>query len=108
PGSNGAGSATITATSGSVSGNASITVSNAAPTVATAGSASPSPVTGTTTALSVLGADDGGEPNLTYTWAATAEPSGAAPAFSVNGTNAAKNSTVTFNKAGNYTFTCTI
>ena len=38
------------------------------PTVATAAAASPSTVTGTTTALSVLGADDGGEANLKYTW----------------------------------------
>ena len=49
---------------------------NASPTVTTAASATPSTVTGTTTVLSVLGADDGGEANLTYTWAATV-PSGA-------------------------------
>jgi hypothetical protein len=78
------------------------------PTVATAAGASPSPVTGTTTNLSVLGADDGSESNLTYTWTATSAPSGATPAFSANGTNAAKNSTVTFNKAGGYTFQVTI
>ena len=58
-----------------VSGTASVTVTNAAPTVAAPAAASPSPVTGTTTALSVLGADDGGEPGLTYTWAATRSPS---------------------------------
>ena len=50
------------------------------------------PGDGTTTALSVLGADDGGEANLTYTWAATTLPGGGhAPTFSANGTNAAKN-----------------
>ena len=38
------------------------------PTVATAAAAPPSPVTGTTTALSVLGADAGGEYGLSYTW----------------------------------------
>jgi hypothetical protein len=65
-------------------------------------------VTGTTTALSVLGADDGGEANLTYTWAATTEPTGAHPTFSANGTNAAKNSTVTFDRAGSYVFQVTI
>ena len=43
---------------------------NAAPTIATAASASPSTVTGTTTTLSVLGADDGGESGLTYSWIA--------------------------------------
>src|SRR5207249_7226272 len=45
------------------------------PTIATAAAASPNPVTtGTTTDLSVLGADDAGEANLTYTWAVTAGP----------------------------------
>ena len=82
---------------------------NAAPTIATAAGASPSTVTGTTTALSVLGADDGGESNLTYTWSATTVPTGApAPDFSINGTNAAKNATVTFHKAGTYAFVATI
>src|SRR5213594_3754634 len=47
---------------------------NAPPTVATPASAAPNPVTATTTNLSVLGADDGGEANLTYTWATTGSP----------------------------------
>jgi hypothetical protein len=102
------GAATISATSGSIAGTASITVNNAAPTVATAAAASPSPVNGLTTALSVLGADDGGEANLTYSWTATTKPGGATSLFSANGTNAAKNNSVTFNQAGNYTFTVTI
>ncbi|MCY2927844.1 MAG: hypothetical protein NT031_20885, partial [Planctomycetota bacterium] len=59
-----AGAATITAASGAVAGSAAITVNNAAPTVATAASASPGPATGTTTTLHVLGADDGGEAGL--------------------------------------------
>ena len=81
----------------------------APPTVATAASATPSPVTGLTTNLSVLGADVFGESTLTYTWAATTVPNGAtAPTFSVNGTNAAKISTATFSKAGGYLFTVTI
>jgi hypothetical protein len=79
------------------------------PTVATPASASPSTVTGTTTNLSVLGADDDGEPSLTYNWAVTAQPSGVpTPTFSINGTNAAKNSTATFHAAGSYTFQATI
>ena len=78
---------------------------SAALTVATAASATPNPVTGTTTAVSVLGADAGGESGLTYTWAAT----GPAPVtFSANGTNAAKNATATFTQAGTYTLTVTI
>jgi hypothetical protein len=81
---------------------------NQPPTVAQPAAASPATVTGTTTALSVLGADDGGEANLTYTWAMTSGPAGASPAFSANGTNAAKNTTVTFNRAGSYVFQVTI
>jgi hypothetical protein len=84
------------------------TSGNAPPTVATPAAASPSTVTGKTTALSVLGADDGGEANLTYTWAMTTGPAGANPTFSANGTNAAKNSTVTFDRAGSYVFQVTI
>ena len=57
----------------------------------------------------MLGADDGGEANLTYTWTVTAKPAGAAnPTYSANGTNAAKNTTATFSQAGSYTFLVTI
>lgn len=80
---------------------------NAAPTVATPAAATPSPVTGTTTSLSVLGADDGGEASLTYTWTVVGTPP-ASVTFSANGTNAAKNATATFAAAGNYTFRATI
>ncbi|HXU80852.1 MAG TPA: PQQ-dependent sugar dehydrogenase [Polyangia bacterium] len=80
---------------------------NQAPTVATAASANPNPVTGTTSALGVLGADDGGEGNLTYTWATTGTPP-APVSFSVNGTNAAKNTTATFSAAGSYSLRATI
>jgi hypothetical protein len=81
--------------------------SNAAPTVATAAAASPSPATGTTAALSVLGADDGGEAALTYTWATTGSPP-ATVSFAPNGTNAAKASTATFTRAGAYACQVTI
>jgi hypothetical protein len=82
---------------------------NQPPTVATPATANPNPVTATTTALGVLGADDGGESNLTYNWSVTAQPSGVtSPSFSINGTNAAKNSTATFYAAGTYTFQATI
>lgn len=82
-----------------------VTVSNAAPTVATAVAASPASVTGRTTTVSVLGADDHGEPNLSYAWSATGP---AAVAFSASGTNAAKSIVATFAKAGSYTLTATI
>lgn len=82
---------------------------NQAPTVAAAASAAPDVVAGTTTALSVLGDDDGGESGLSYRWSATALPGGAAaPTFSVNASNAAKNTVATFSKAGTYTLTATI
>jgi hypothetical protein len=80
---------------------------NAAPTVRTAAAAAPTTVTGTTTALSVLGADDGGEAALTYLWATTGTPP-APVSFSVNGTNAAKSTTATFGRAGTYQFRATI
>lgn len=83
----------------------SVTIANQAPTVATPAKGTPSPVLGKTTTLSVLGADDGGEANLRYTWASTGP---AAVQFSANGTNAAKNVTATFSKAGVYSFVVTI
>lgn len=80
---------------------------NAPPTVATLAAASNNPVTGKTTSLSVLGADDGGETLLTYTWSVVGTPP-ASVAFSANGTNAAKTVTATFAAAGNYTLRATI
>jgi hypothetical protein len=80
---------------------------NSAPTVATAAAATPSPVTGTSTTLSVLGADNNGESNLTYTWSTT----GTVPAgvtYTANGTNAAKATTAQFAAAGTYHFVVTI
>ena len=103
----GVGSAAITASSGSIVGRASVSVADATPTVANPATANPATVTGTTTALSVLGADDGGERNLTYQWAATSEAP-ATVAFSLNGTNAAKNTVATFTQAGTYTFQVTM
>jgi hypothetical protein len=82
---------------------------NQAPTIASAASANPGVITGKTTSLSVLGADDAGEANLTYTWAVASKPSGAAdPSFSGNGSNAAKNATATFSKVGAYQFQVTV
>lgn len=80
----------------------SILPANSAPTVAAAASASPNPVTGTTAAVSVLGADDAGEANLTYNWGVAGTPP-APVTFSANGNNAAKSATAFFTKAGSYT-----
>lgn len=82
-----------------------VAVVNQAPTVASATSATPATVTGTTTAVAVLGADDAGEAALTYTWSATGP---AAVAFTPNGTHASRNATATFTKAGSYVLTATI
>lgn len=80
---------------------------NSAPTLVTPAAATPNPVTGTTANLSVLGADDGGEASLKYTWSVVGTPP-AAVSFSGDGTNAAKNVTATFVAAGNYTLRATI
>ncbi len=101
-----AGSATVKAASGAVNNTASVTVNSTAPTVATPAAANPSPVAGATTSLSVLGASGGGEASLSYTWSMASGP--AAVDFSANGTNAAKNATATFSRAGGYQFTVTI
>ena len=100
---------TVTASTAGVSGTATVSVStpNAGPTIATPAAGTPSPATGSTTTLSVLGADDGGEANLAYTWTTTGTPP-ASVAFSANGTNAAKNTTATFTKAGSYQFQVTV
>jgi subtilase family serine protease len=79
------------------------------PWVVNAASATPSPVTGTTTSLSVLGDDSAGASSLTYTWSVLSAPTGVqAPTFSVNASNAAQNTVATFYAAGTYTFEATI
>ena len=50
---------------------------NQAPTVASQAAAASSIVTGASTELMVMGADDGGQAALTYTWSATTLPNGA-------------------------------
>jgi subtilase family serine protease len=75
------------------------------PQVVSPATASANPVTGTTTNLSVRGNDNSGATSLTYNWSLRNGPSGvAAPTASVNGTNAAQNTTITFYAAGVYTF----
>lgn len=79
---------------------------NAAPTLLSA-SASQATVTGTSTTLSALGADDGGESSLSYTWSTTADMSSGVQ-FSLNGSNAAKNVLATFSRSGVYPLTVTV
>jgi PKD domain len=88
-----------------ISSDNQTTSTNTAPTIATAANASTSIVTGKTVTLNVLGADDNGEGSLTYNWQTI---TGSPVTFSASGTNAAKNTTVTFLAAGSYTFRVTI
>ena len=105
-GSTAGGPFTLTATGGGMSGTAQVSVTaQPPPTIATPASATPSPVTGLTTTLAVLGAGASGEASLTYTWAAA---NGMGVTFSPNGTNAAKHATATFTAAGSYTFVVTV
>ena len=80
---------------------------NKPPTVATIAAATPNVVTGTTAAVSVLGADDAGEAGLTYAWTTSGTPP-AEVTFSANQSNAGKGSTATFTKPGSYALLCTI
>lgn len=82
-----------------------ITAANQPPTVMTAPAASPAPVVSNTTALSVRGSDDQAETGLVYTWTSMGP---AAVVFSANASNAAKNTTATFTRAGAYVFTVKI
>jgi len=77
------------------------------PTIATAAKVTLNTATYTSATLSVLGADDNGEQNLTYTWATIGTPP-AKVTYGDNGTNAAKNTKVTFRKAGTYSFQVTV
>jgi mannose/cellobiose epimerase-like protein (N-acyl-D-glucosamine 2-epimerase family) len=104
---NGSGQIVITFTT--VTDNATIegievlnTVQDNPPTIVNEAAATPATVTGQTTQLSVLADDDNGEAALTYTWSTSGTPP-APVAFSINGTNGAKATTVTFTKAGTYT-----
>jgi hypothetical protein len=80
---------------------------NKAPTIVQAAKVTPNPVTTSTAALSVLADDDGGERNIVYTWSVISQPPGGTAVFSINKTNAAKNSTATFFKKGTYSLSVT-
>lgn len=101
-----AGSASVFATSGSISDSAAVQVGSTAPTIVSAASAGQTTVTGLSTTLSVLATDDAGEGALLYNWSVASGPSSVS--FSSNGSNASKNSTVTFNQAGTYNLRVTV
>jgi hypothetical protein len=65
------------------------------------------PVFATTTTATTLAASTAGEASVTYTWSTVGTPP-APVAWSVNGTNAAKDVTATFTRAGNYLLAVTM
>jgi hypothetical protein len=83
---------------------------NAAPTVASPAKlqSAGTEIRGVTANVSVKGADDAGELNLTYTWYVAAKPLGANVQFQANGTNESKANTLSFDRAGNYSIGVTI
>ena len=80
----------------------------AKPAIVTPAAAASNPIVTASTTLSVLGSDvTAGEGALTYTWSTTGTAPGAV-IFSLNGTNAAKNTVATFTQPGTYNFQVTI
>ena len=102
-----AGAATVVASSGPISGTATLNIQNKQPQVTKQATAQP--IAGNSTQLQVTATDDGGSANLTYTWSVQNMPQGAtAPTFSTNGNSASDQTTPTFYAAGNYGFRVTI
>jgi hypothetical protein len=83
-----------------VSGTPTVT----SPAAATGGST----VVGRATLLTVRATDNQAESNLRYSWQVVEGPTGAKVLFSANGNNVAKNTTATFDRAGQYTFRVTV
>jgi xyloglucan-specific exo-beta-1,4-glucanase len=77
------------------------------PTVATPAHA-PASVGGTTAALGVLGGPAGSEAGYTYSWSVVQAPAGGVATFTPNGTNAAQNATILFNRVGTWKVEATI
>ncbi len=77
------------------------------PTVAAPATSSPMTVSAKTANLSISRPDQGDA--LSYLWTSVSIPANAPPAtYSLNNSNAAKNTLATFHQAGSYTFTVTI
>lgn len=72
------------------------------PTVTTTAHGPGAAITGTTAALGALGGPAGSESAYTYTWNVVSSPAGGTATFSPNGSNAARNTTTTFTRAGTY------
>ena len=98
---------TVTAMGAGFTATTTVTVTvGVPPTVARNASSVPSsPVTVSSVVLDVLGADDGGEPSLLYSWVAL----GPGPVtFSDNNSNSAKKTTASFAQGGSYKLTVTV
>ena len=93
----------------SISDGARLTVipANQAPTVAQASAASGQPLVGTPLEVHALGADDGGEDALIYTWSVIGTAPGTVT-FSPNASHLARTTQVTFSTAGRYEVLCTM
>ena len=76
------------------------------PTVTTGAAATPSPVNGTSTNLTVAATDPNNEA-LTYTWSTTGTPPASVSFSSSNGTSTGNSTTASFSAAGTYNFLVT-
>ena len=94
-------------TAASAMAYASCATQNEPPAISSV-TADDNPVTGTSTGLHVAAYDDQAESNLTYSWSVLSSPDDCGAWFSENGDNAAKDTTVTFYAAGDYTFQVTV
>jgi len=119
---NASGTAIIRATSAGQTTTLTLAVNGSAPVITISAYAQLVSSTGNTGTLHVQGMQDGTDANLIYTWSIISQPSvvvssrrispaevsGAPLAlFSINGTNAAKNTSVTFLASGQYTLQVT-
>ena len=105
-----AGTAIVQASASSKSGTATVTVMavNASPTITAVASAAPATVSETSTVVSVRASDDAGEPALSYTWTPVGSIPAAVTLGAGNGTNAGKDLSITFSKAGTYNLQVTV
>ncbi|GDY13288.1 hypothetical protein LBMAG53_21660 [Planctomycetota bacterium] len=91
----------LTAHAGELTDQVVVIVHNEAPTIAQQITFAGDPRTNHGT-LSVLGADDGGESALNYTWSLVSGPGDSSVAFDPNGVNSAKSTTLTVSQQGTY------
>lgn len=104
----GTGSSSTIAAAVTATGSTGLVILSGTPSVTTAANASPDPSYTKSAVLAALGADDGGEAALTYTWSVVGTPPGGVTFSAANGTNAGKSTTATFAAAGSYTLQVTI